>query len=168
MNGTTHGSGSFFRGTGNTRTKEMSELRRKGLWIVVVGLILVGGALLATSFWKSESSIKPPLPTVRVGSVTAEVKQSTFCWSNGGEAVCEDHGLPEADDLQLVPVEPGAEIDVEFHAEPSNVSFHQIIDGELVRSEPVVPDEPGVYLFETGGEWPRGDSRYVFGVEVEE
>lgn len=168
MNETTHGSGSFFRGTGNTRTKEMSELRRKGLWIIVAGLMLVVGVLFATSLWKSESTIKPPLPTVRVGAVTAEVRQSTYCWSDGGEAVCEDHALPTADDLQLVPVEPGAEIDIEFHAEPANASFHQIIDGELVRTDFVVPDEPGVYLFETGGEWPRGDSRYVFGVEVEE
>lgn len=85
-----------------------------------------------------------------------------------GEAVCEDHALPEVDDLQLIPVEAGAEIDVEFHAEPSNASFHQIVDGELVPAEPVVPDEPGVYVFETGGDWPQGDSRYVFGVEVKE
>lgn len=160
--------GRFFRRTGNRRTKGMSGLRRKGLWIVVVGLLVVGGILYATSFWKSGTSVKPPLPTVRVGTVTAEVKQSTFCWSDGGEAVCEDHALPEADDLQLVPVEAGAEIDVEFHAEPSNASFHQLVDGELVPAEPVVPDEPGVYVFETGGDWPQGDSRYVFGVEVKE
>ncbi len=131
-------------------------------------LLVIVGALYATSFWKSETTLKPPLPTVRVKGVTAEVKQSTFCWSGGGEAVCEDHGLPEADDLQLVPVEAGAEIDVEFHDEPSNASFHRIVDGELVPSKPVVPNEPGVYVFETGGEWPQGDSRYVFGVEVEE
>lgn len=134
----------------------------------MLGLLVVGGALYATSFWKSESSIKPPLPTVRVGSVTAEVKQSTFCWSDGDEAVCENHGLPEADDLQLVPVEAGTKIDVEFHAEPSNVTFHQVIDGELVPAKRVVPDVPGVYLFETGGDWSQGNSRYVFGVEVKE
>lgn len=143
-------------------------LKRKRLWILVIGLLLVGGVLLTMSFWKSESSLRPPLPTVRVGSVTAEVKQSTFCWSDNGQAVCEDHGLPEADDLQLVPVKPGDAIDVTFHAEPSNFSFNQIIDGELVSSDQVVPDEPGVYLFETGGDWEQGDSRYVFGVEVEE
>lgn len=138
------------------------------MWIVVIALLLVGGALFATSYLKSESSIRPPLPTVRVGSVTAEVKQSTFCWSDGGEAVCEDHGLPEADTLQLVSVEPGTTIAIEFHAEPSNFSFNRIVDGELEPAEQVVPDEPGVYLFETGGDWDQGDSRYVFGVEVTE
>ncbi|TCI39835.1 MULTISPECIES: hypothetical protein [unclassified Exiguobacterium] len=146
----------------------MSALKRKGRWVLVIGLLVVGGGLLAMSFWKTESSLRPPLPTVRVGSVTAEVRQSTFCWSDQGQGVCEDHGLPGADDLQLVPVKPGAEIDVTFHAEPSNFSFNQIVDGELVPSEQVVPDEPGVYLFETGGDWAQGDSRYVFGVKVEE
>ncbi|STO07558.1 hypothetical protein [Exiguobacterium aurantiacum] len=143
-------------------------MKRKTMWFWVIVLLLVGGIVYGLSFWQTSSGVKPPLPTVTVGSVTAEVKQSTYCWSNGDEAVCEDHALPEADDLQLVTVEPGAAIDVTFHETPKQETFHRIIDGELVASEQVVPMEPGTYLFETGGEWQHGDSRYVFGVTVRE
>ncbi|MFN4215705.1 hypothetical protein [Exiguobacterium sp.] len=143
-------------------------MRRTGMWLLVIGLLIAGGLVYTLSSWQGASGTKPPLPTVRVGSVTAEVKQSTYCWSNGSEAVCEDHALPEADDLQLVTVEPGAAINVEFHETPKRETFHRIIDGELVASEKVVPTEPGTYVFETGGEWQHGDSRYVFGVIVPE
>lgn len=143
-------------------------MRRKTMWFWVIVLILVGGIVYGLSFWQTSSGVKPPLPTVKVGSVTAEVKQSTYCWANGDEAVCEDHALPEPDDLQIVTVEPGATIDVSFHEAPDNETFHQIVDGEVVPAERIVPSEPGVYLFETGGDWANGDSRYVFGVEVTE
>lgn len=136
-------------------------------WIVLIVLIIiVGGLYVALS--KADEAVKPPLPTIRVGSVSAEVKQSTYCWKDNGEGTCEDHGVPVADDLQLISVKAGDPIDITFHAEPTNFSFHRIEDGELVSSEQVVPNEPGVYLFETGGEWEQGDSRYVFGVKVPE
>ena len=136
-------------------------------WMVLIILLgIVGGLYIA--FSKAGESVSPPLPTVKIGSVSAEVKQSTFCWSNDGQGRCEDHGLPEADDLQLVPVKPGDSIEITFHDEPKNFSFHRIENGALVPAEQVVPNEAGVYMFETGGEWEKGDSRYVFGVEVKE
>lgn len=142
--------------------------RNRRFWIVLIGLLVgVGGIYVAVSwFGDRDDSVKPPLPTVRVGSVTAEVEQSTYCWEAGSRATCADYGLPEADDLQLITVKPGDAIDVVYHADPMESSFFQIEDGELVPAEPVVPDEPGIYLYEVGGEWTQGDSRYVFGVRV--
>lgn len=102
------------------------------------------------------------------GSVSAEVEQSTYCWETGNQATCAEYGLPEADNLQLITVKPGDRIDVVYHAEPMTSSFNRIEDGELISSEAIVPDEPGVYLYEIGGEWKQGDSRYVFGVQVPE
>lgn len=100
--------------------------------------------------------------------MSAEVEQSTYCWEAGSRATCADYGLPEADDLQLITVKPGDAIDIVYHADPMESSFFQIEDGELVPAEPVVPDEPGIYLYEIGGEWAQGDSRYVFGIRVPE
>lgn len=97
-----------------------------------------------------------------------EVKQSTFCWAEDSGGLCEDHGLPKASDLQLVSVEPGAEIDITFHEEPLRHTFYQVVDEKIVPTSLKVPDEPGVYVFEAGGDWKQGDSHYVFGVEVEE
>ena len=139
--------------------------KNKKFWIVlIILLIIVGGLYMALV--RSIGSGSPPLPTVRVGSVTAEVKQSTFCWSDNVAGKCAEYALPEADDLQIVTVKPGDRIEITFHAEPESFSFHQIKEGELVPSEQLVPSEPGVYLYETGGKWKKGDSRYVFGVRV--
>nr|WP_215144068.1 hypothetical protein [Exiguobacterium qingdaonense] len=132
-------------------------------------IVLVGvGSLLAVSMLIGPDEVKPPLPTVRVGSMSAEVEQSTYCWESGERATCADYGLPEADELQLITVKPGDRIDVVYHAEPMTSSFHRIEDGELVEAEHVVPNEPGIYLYEVGGEWGQGDSRYVFGIRVVE
>lgn len=137
-------------------------------WIVLLFLLVGVGMIyfVVTLLGDGEDTVKPPLPTIRVGSVTAEVEQSTYCWESGNQATCADYGLPEADDLQLITVKPGDRIDVVYHAKPEASSFNRIEDGELVPAEPIVPDEPGIYLFEIGGEWAQGDSRYVFGVRV--
>ncbi|WP_353047828.1 hypothetical protein [Exiguobacterium sp. s22] len=144
--------------------------RNRSVWMILL-FILVGAGIVyfaMTLFGDGEDPVKPPLPTVRVGSVTTEVEQSTYCWESGNQATCADYGLPEADDLQLITVKPGDRIDVVYHADPMESSFNRIEDGEIVSADAIVPDEPGVYLYEIGGEWKQGDSRYVFGVRVPE
>nr|WP_214758324.1 hypothetical protein [Exiguobacterium sp. s123] len=173
----THERGSFFVGVGIlSRDRELVKKgdetvkRNRSVWMILL-FILVGAGIVyfaMTLFGDGEDGVKPPLPTVRVGSVSAEVEQSTYCWESGNQATCADYGLPEADDLQLITVKPGDRIDVVYHAEPMTSSFNRIEDGELVSSELVVPDKPGIYLYEVGGEWSQGDSRYVFGVRVPE
>jgi len=139
--------------------------RNKRFWLVLV-LLLIGVGVVYIAVSSNETTLAPPLPTVKIGSVTADVEQSTYCWEDNGSARCEDHGLPTEEDLQLIQVDAGDAIDVTFHETPRNFSFNQVVDGELVATEQVVPDEPGVYLYETGGEWEKGDSRYVFGIRV--
>ena len=173
----THVSGSFFVEVGILLRDR--ELVREGdetvksnrrFWIVLLFLLVGVGIIYfaVTLLGDGEDTVKPPLPTVRVGSVTAEVEQSTYCWEAGNQVTCADYGLPEADDLQLITVKPGDRIDVVYHAEPKASSFHRIEDGELVPTDAIVPEEPGTYLYEVGGEWTQGDSRYVFGVKVSE
>ncbi|OEF99895.1 hypothetical protein BHF71_07225 [Vulcanibacillus modesticaldus] len=147
---------------------------RKFLSILLVLVVLVIGAIPIIGLLSSE----PPIPTITVGDKEVTTVQGSYCWSGLLKAKCVDMISPpeiiKHAGLRPVVVSPEAQLTIEFKNEPkkNTLGANRWINNEetevvqLNDNVLTVPKENGVYVYNIFASWEKGNSSYVFVIEV--
>lgn len=119
-----------------------------------------------------------PEPTITVEGKKVEVAQGSYCWNGLINSGCVDMisppGIIEHQGLKSVVVSPASELKIEFEKEPSAntlgvnrwLNDNEVEDVSLNNNVLIAPKEKGVYIYDVNASWEKGNSSYVFVIEV--
>jgi hypothetical protein len=141
--------------------------------LLVLIALGIGGDFVTGLF-----SAKPPLPIITVGEKKVEVAQGSYCWNGLLNSVCADTSSPpeliKNQELKPVVVPPDSQLKIEFKDEPkeNTLVVNRWLTNEKTENVPIndnvilLPKEKGVYVYDVSARWEKGDSSYVFVIEV--
>ncbi|KOP80252.1 hypothetical protein AMS59_02315 [Lysinibacillus sp. FJAT-14745] len=119
----------------------------------------------------------PPKPTVLSEGKEVPIVQGTYCWQNIINNECVDKVPPPEiiANKKIVPfsVPPRSEIKISFKKPPIDGievdKWYSSDEIELVKVNDnvfSVPKEKGTYIYSISGRWDKGNSSYIFAIEV--
>jgi hypothetical protein len=147
----------------------LSMFNKAALLFVLVGALLSGCTAIYTD------PGKPPLPTLKAGDKTVDVKLGKYCWYIKGVGKCTED--PEAPDLlkgvkpTLVPA--GSKLTIGWGNEQPKeiVSVDQwkgtAVEVPMTGNAIQLPKEKGTYVYDIKTIFPEGDVKYAFAVDVQ-
>ncbi|MFF2288714.1 hypothetical protein [Peribacillus butanolivorans] len=148
---------------------------RKFLRFFLVLIVLVYGIYFIIRLFNSE----PPSPNITIGDKSVSTAQGSYCWSGLLNAKCVDMISPpmiiKHEGLKPAVVSPEAQLKVEFKNEPKKntlgankwISSEETETAKLNDNVLTAPKEKGVYVYDIFARWEKGDSSYVFVIEVQ-
>lgn len=148
---------------------------RKFLRFFLILIFLVFGIYLIAEIFNSE----PPSPTITFGKKGISTAQGSYCWNGLLNLKCVDMTSPpmiiKHEGLKPVVVSPEAQLKVEFKNEPKKntlrankwISNEEKETAKLNDNVLTAPKEKGVYVYDIFARWDKGDSSYVFVIEVQ-
>ncbi|MBB5325305.1 hypothetical protein HNQ34_002405 [Anoxybacillus tepidamans] len=145
---------------------------RKIVWLFLLLIFISFG------YWFINES-KPPSPRITVEGKNIPTAQGSYCWDGFFNNMCVDMISPpqivEHEGLAPVVVPPGAQLKIDFQKEPTKgtlgvnkwMSNHDVKNAKLNGNILTVPKEKGIHIYDVHASWDKGDSSYVFVIEVQ-
>lgn len=121
---------------------------------------------------------KPPLPNVTIEEMKVEVIQGSYCWEGVFKKECVDTFSPpelvKHQHVKAFVTSSESEIKIQFKNEPLENSLgvnvwrdSGIVERVLINEHSfTAPKSKGVYIYEVFARWDKGNSSYVFMIEV--
>lgn len=139
--------------------------------------LLTVGFVIGVSILIVQSGSKPPLPFITVDGKKITVMQGSYCWRSFFQGECADMiSPPEIIDRQgvnPVRVSPESRLKISFKKMPlkntltANIWRNRNTESILLKNNSLtIPKEKGVYIYDLSARWEKGDSSYVFAIEV--
>lgn len=125
-----------------------------------------------------ESRISMPAPIFTINGQIVPTVQGSYCWDGVLQSVCSDSPSPEVlleeNGFEAIYVQSGDRIKLKFTRTPFKKSinastwpidegYKAILDGNYL----VLPEKPGVYMYDVSASWEQGSLVFSFMVEVE-
>ncbi|SDN22480.1 hypothetical protein [Bacillus sp. OK048] len=141
---------------------------------IFLALVVLG---IGANFMIDQFRATPPSTTITVGDKKVSVAQGSYCWRGFLNAKCVDMISPpeiiKHQGIKPTIVSPEAELKIDFKNKPNRTIEANIwINNGETEAVPlndnilIAPKDKGVYVYDIFAKWEKGDSSYVFVIEV--
>ncbi|WP_197205641.1 hypothetical protein [Cytobacillus firmus] len=124
---------------------------------------------------KNEYTPKPPILTVNSEKISIPTTQGSYCWNGLLKDICVDMvSPPELINSKPIIVPENTSLKLNFSKKPKKNSITVNIWDNNISSKKVdfknnilkVPKEKGTYIYDVNAEWQKGNSSYVFVIQI--